>query len=63
LNKKIDNSQILHSTSYSIVRCDRGSRGGGACILVDNIVPFSPVKTPKNKNSDVVAIDIYSPKF
>nr|CAD2176269.1 unnamed protein product [Meloidogyne enterolobii] len=58
-----DNSQILHSTSYSIVRCDRGSRGGGACILVDNIVPFSPVKTPKNKNSDVVAIDIYSPKF
>lgn len=63
LNSKIDNSQILHDTPYTIVRCDRGSKGGGVCILIDNIIPFSVVKTPKIKNSDLVVIDIYSPTY
>ena len=60
LGKQIENSLLLHSLPYSIVRCDRTKRqGGGSCIFIANHVSFKSIVTTNIYDADITCIDIF----
>jgi hypothetical protein len=63
LTQKATNSLLTKDTPYTLVRSDRSStqKGGGAAIFIKKLIPFQTIKTPKNANSDICAIDLFSP--
>jgi hypothetical protein len=57
----IPDSLIIADFPYTIIRSDRTSKnkGGGVCVIISHNLAYQTIPTPRIKNSNLVAIDIF----
>ncbi|GMT05511.1 hypothetical protein PENTCL1PPCAC_27685, partial [Pristionchus entomophagus] len=58
LSAKIPSSLIVGSLPYTIIRCDRSSRGGGVCIILRDHISYSTVPLPSTQH-EISCIDLF----
>lgn len=63
LNSKIPSALFIENLPFSLLRCDRNSRGGGVCIFISDLIPYTAVVSHTNTKYNILCIDIHSIPF
>ena len=61
LSPKIFSSELTSDLPYTVLRCDRASRGGGVCVLYRNHLSISIFNTSRVSKCDLLSLDVHSP--
>ena len=65
LDENISDGNLLYNhAQYSVLRCDRLTRGGGVCVFIDNQPNFVPIALPQNFTLlEVFCVDIIRARY
>ena len=65
LDENISNGNLLYShAQYSVLRCDRPTRGGGVCAVIDKQLNFLPIALPQDFTQlEVICVDAIRSRY